>query len=106
MLFAVQPHLTSMALLAPHGQAASLRAEQPRAHHETPCPEPQDLPRGQEQHAKAGMPCCAAWNCGLLDKVAMPRGDLIRRIGDRLAAVAPPTPAGVTVEPGERPPRG
>ncbi|WP_332681066.1 hypothetical protein [Bosea sp. (in: a-proteobacteria)] len=52
------------------------------------------------------MPCCAAWNCGLLDKVAMPRGDLIRRIGDRLAAVAPPTPAGVTVEPGERPPRG
>jgi len=105
MLFAVVPHLTAMAMPMHHAAAPLITtdtaddmpdhrqaAEQAKAEH------------GASKARPSGLPCCA-WSCGTLGAIAFTPEATPLRSGRRLTAVAVRAATGISIEPGERPPR-
>lgn len=100
MLLAVMPHLAAMTLPALHGPAVTAAGAGRAIDEAVPCHERD----GNGIGSPSAQPCCN-WGCSVISPAKSSPVDLPHLVGHRIAADDLPTPPGIAVKPGERPPR-
>jgi hypothetical protein len=96
MLAAVMPHVAALALPQPRPQAEAMVAME---HAAAPCHDAGD------EADRPAPDCCTMRGCTLLLPVPHLSADAPVRFWHPVAMPAAPSPAGIVVEPGDRPPR-